>query len=211
MVTRAEIKQLVKVKLEELSPAEVQEPASLLAIENNDVKPIESYIENIIDTAYDDILLSVPLYKIRVFASEPSNDIQMSVTDGVGEIDLPNHFLRLKNLHVDCWKRDVTNAISIQHPDYLLQRNPFTRGGEERPVAVINGGKIELYSVRSNSVVDKFHYIERTAKGTPTFENDLAELLVLRCAVKLLEIFGDTTKVQLYDKEYTSLIQGITL
>ena len=50
-MTRADVKKAIKAKLEELSP--FSEPSALLAVANNDVKPIDSYIEETMDSAFE--------------------------------------------------------------------------------------------------------------------------------------------------------------
>lgn len=72
--------------------------------------------------------------------------------DGSGYILLPDDFMRLIIFKLDGWKRPVVIPITDQHPDYILQKNKYVRGGTDKPVCAIttnrSGKKIlEYYSL----------------------------------------------------------------
>jgi hypothetical protein len=142
---REDVIKKVKVKLEEFSPFD--EPKSLVAIADSNVKPINSYIDETLDTAYDNVLLLVPLHLVK----ENTTDIASSKVDvknRVGYMDVPDDYLRLHSVMYDKWQRMVNKAIYPDQAEYALQRNQYTRGGFAKPVVAINNNKFELYSIR---------------------------------------------------------------
>ena len=83
----------------------------------------------------------------KIIASTPVNN-----QDGSGCILLPDDFMRLIIFKLDGWKRPVVIPITDQHPDYILQKNKYVRGGTDKPVCAIttnrSGKKIlEYYSL----------------------------------------------------------------
>ena len=202
-MTRNEVVHKVKSLLEELSPFE--EPSALLAVPNNDVKPIESYIQDTLDKAFDTVLMSVPLYLVRTTTKTPQT-ISVTVEDGVGYMDEPIDFLRLHTMMVDGWSRPVKGAISSENPIYLLQRDRYTRGGMVKPVVAVNDGKIELYSVPEDPDVTIFKYIPRTPANTQNFEDSLCDFLVHQDAIDILRIFEQFDKVSNLEKKLQELI-----
>lgn len=72
--------------------------------------------------------------------------------DGSGFVVLPGDFMRLVLFQMQGWKRPVTEPMGDDHPDYILQKNRFVRGGPDKPVCVLtvnDAGKkiLEYYSV----------------------------------------------------------------
>lgn len=200
--------------LEELSPFE--EPSALLAVPNNDVKPVESYIQDTLNKAFDDVLMFAPLHLVRTTVSTP-NSISITVDDGVGYMNQPTDYLRLHTMLVKGWSRPVKAAISSEHPNYLLQRDSYTRGGCVKPVVAVNDSTIELYSVPDNPEVEVFKYIPRTThtaiQGTnptqytdDTFEDTLVEFLIYQDAINILRIFEQFDKAKTLEKKLEELV-----
>lgn len=81
----------------------------------------------------------------------------------------PDDFWDLISLQLTVWAKPVTSYILIDSPEYLVQNNPFTRGGNQNPVVAIsdtNSGanrefRIECFSVNPSDAktVSKFEYI----------------------------------------------------
>lgn len=211
MVSRADIIKKVKVKLEELSPFD--EPSSLLAVPNNDVKPIHSYIEDTLDKSFDDVLLSVPLHAIRETLKDYAP--KFSVNDeGVGSCAVPQDFLRLYTVLFPEWRRAVKGYITPTTSDaYNLQRNKYTRGKFEKPIIAINDNAFEIYSLKGAPELGKytFRYIPTTSTGTSVFEDGLAEYLVLQNAVHILQIFEQYDKVKTLSEELSNKISVISV
>lgn len=72
--------------------------------------------------------------------------------DGSGYILLPDNFMRLVIFQMEGWKRPVTRPITDQHPDYILQKNRYVRGGTDKPVCVVSTNRtgkniLEYYSL----------------------------------------------------------------
>ena len=180
-MTRDQLIAAVKVKMEELTP--FNEGVVVLASSSN-VKPITSYIDATLNEASDEALMILPLHLITPSVLPGS----MSGANGIGSLELPDDFLRLYALKVSTWQRDVCETISETHPAYALQRNPYTRGKSEKPVAVIlhdgTKKKLECYSVTgATPTVEKKLYVKRVAaEANPA---NLLIYVIYLCAIKV--------------------------
>lgn len=71
---------------------------------------------------------------------------------GMGKINLPEDFLRLITFRMSDWYMPVTEAITEDDPEYLVQASRYAgvRGNPERPVVAVihstNGQILEFYS-----------------------------------------------------------------
>lgn len=184
-MTRAELISAVKVRLEELTP--FSEGLVVLA-GASDVKPITSYIDALLDEASDEVRIAVPLHLI------PPTTLTGSVTipknDGVGILALPDNYLRLYAFKMPSWSREVIRAISTENPDYILQRNPHTRGKNVKPVVALNrtaaSRVLELYSATAGETPEKMLYVESVAaEANPDI---LIPFVVLMCAIKVYNV-----------------------
>ena len=202
---REDVIKKVKVKLEEFSPFD--EPKSLVAIEDSNVKPINSYIEETLDTAYDDVLLLAPLHLIKENVSD-IYDEKIEVAKKVGYLEVPDDYLRLHSVMFDKWKRMVNRVIYPDQAEYALQRNEYTRGGIAKPVIAINNNKFEIYSIRPTMKCEYFKYIPKTIQGNGFFEDTLIDMIVLQCAILVLEVFEQTNKAQVLSQELSNLINS---
>jgi hypothetical protein len=202
---REDVIKKVKVKLEEFSPFD--EPKSLVAIADSNVKPINSYIDETLDTAYDNVLLLVPLHLVK----ENTTDIASSKVDvknRVGYMDVPDDYLRLHSVMYDKWQRMVNKAIYPDQAEYALQRNQYTRGGFAKPVVAINNNKFELYSIRPTMKCECFKYIPKTTQGNRDFEDTIVDAVVMQCAILVLEVFEQANKAQMLSQELSNLINS---
>ena len=205
-MTRADVKKAIKAKLEELSP--FSEPSALLAVANNDVKPIDSYIEETMDSAFDKVLLLSPLHLIKDTVKSLLTTV--TLTDGVGTVAAPADYLRLHTVFYPEWRRPVHVCIGESNPLYLLQRNPNTRGKYEKPVVAINNNTFEIYSLKAISD-GTFKYIPKTVKNTATFEDSLVPLLVIQGTLDILVIFEQTEKAKSVTDELLTLLKLNTI
>lgn len=203
---RGEVERRIKAKLEELSPFE--EPDALVAIATSDVKPMDSYITEMLTCACDDVLSAVPLHLVRETVKDIDAAGGMSVAEGVGYVDVPCDFLRLHTVRFGKWRRDVKAAITPESPSYVLQRNKYTRGGMEKPVVAVNDGRFEIYSVSEGDECEVFRYIPMTCEGCDEFEDSIAEMVVLRCAVLVLEVFSEFDKAKVLSEELAMMMRG---
>ncbi len=130
--TRSKIVEKVKARLDELVPFG---DSSIVLPENALLRPIHALIENELDGATTELLERAPLYLLTAY-----EHTLYSLTIGdnrVAYLNLPDDFLRLSLLWLRGWHRPVQAAISRENPLYKLQRNPYTRGGNAKPVAVL--------------------------------------------------------------------------
>lgn len=78
----------------------------------------------------------------------------------------PADFWELVSLKLTAWSRPVNSYILVDSPEYVVQNNPFTRGGKQNPVVAVsssNAGdfRIECFSVNETdaTTVALFEYI----------------------------------------------------
>ncbi len=216
---RAGITKLVKVKLEEFSPFD--EPEGLIALPEKDVKPLDSYIDNSLADAFNDVLLTVPLYLIQeslnsisiTFTADASQlaDGVMVIASSVGYMPVPTDYLRIFSIEFDSWSRAIVNVIDPTNHIYPLQRNKYTRGGSEKPVVVINDNVFEVYTLESEPSSYKFKYVVKQENNCNYFPDNLSELIALRCAISILSIFDQTALVQGLSQEYAAKLQNTAL
>lgn len=127
-MTRDEIKEVVKHKLDEVSHFDTYQIDSV------------AFIEEFLDSAAEKVLLTVPLHTIPPYHIDPSiymGVVQTAYANGTGIVYLPSDFLRLSSFKMEEWDRAVSHPISMEHPLYNLQKNNVTRGKPSKPVVVI--------------------------------------------------------------------------
>lgn len=211
-MTRDELINAVKVKLEEFSPFEGIS-GSGLQVETNSayaedsIRPIHTYIDRTLDETADEVLLTVPLE--RIFSSQTVKDLG-SVTIGsdlVGTLSVPDDYLRLYEFKMTSWSKKVTMPITpLGNPvAYQDQQNPFLRGKQIYPVLALNNRTFEVYSAASSSdTVETAKYVAHTA--AENVQADLQQFIVVLCAAKVLEIFNRAQDAQVFRTEYASMI-----
>jgi hypothetical protein len=131
-----------------------------------------------------------------------------AATEKTGYVELPANFLRLISFKMTDWNREVNEAITTYHPLYKLQRNPYVRGGVDKPVAVYNwkvisGAStrtIEYYSITSDHTVEKFLYVPETV--AEEVQSNLTDALTWFCAAMILQI------TEMYDASKIAEEQG---
>lgn len=200
----------VRAKIEEISP--FSSPTSFIAAEGDgefaNVNPINSYIEDSLGQSVEEALTIVPLHLLS--EDSASTTLQITKDNGVGNAELPTDFLRLVSVKVESWERKVTELISVTNPLYLLQQNPYTRGGYSKPIAAIVNGegkkRIELYSVSDEDECALLYIPKLEADQV---KSDISEYIVLLCAINVLTIFNQPTD-KLTEK-FNSLINQHTL
>ena len=127
---------------------------------------------------------------------------------GVGTIEVPADYGRLKELRLSCWSRSVYDTIDAESPAYRRQQSIVTRGGTVRPVVAIvphgEGRMLELYSVPtwdSRVEVERAVYV-----AIPDASNDYEDIAVPRdresalcymIAVRVARSYGNDVAVQL--------------
>lgn len=213
MATRAELIGGVKVKLEEFSNFENNSfvlPADELQ------KPVESYIEETLDEAARQLLLTLPLWVLSSYITEVNAPVTV-VADGVdryyGVVDVPSDFLRLASIKVRGWQRECNEQfgfISSANVRYREQRNPFVRGGSAKPMAVFTAGKqIELYGVSAPSGVELeyFKYIADVDNLWEARGKRFIDYLVLETAIRVAGIYDNINKVKILQEQRDMMLK----
>lgn len=134
-MTRNELINIVKLKLDEYSPDEF---SSL---------PYEDYISPLLDESAKDIVKRGPL-RLLTPTNIPLGTVLYK--NNKSYIPVPSDYVRLYEIKYPLWEKSVREAISPENPLYKIQENIFTKGGYSRPcVSIIwtsvNGEPISLY------------------------------------------------------------------
>ncbi|GHT42199.1 hypothetical protein AGMMS49965_13250 [Bacteroidia bacterium] len=169
-MTVADAIRQVKIRMQELTPfgewlAKTNPAAGgdpipvtnglLVLRPTRDEKPIESYIRECLPDAFKIIVDSVPEHLVPISSMEPTlTPDYTGAKTGTIKIPFFNPFYKLKFLQLSDWERPVTEAITMDSPEYKLQFNEWTRGGISRPVVAIE----RSLSGTDFSTTIKLHY-----------------------------------------------------
>lgn len=191
-MTRAEIINGIKTRIDEITPIN----GLIVPLTGFDDKPIDTFIDFILDECGDDTQMAAPLWKLN---AEESTATANAINEYSGYVDVPDNFLRLIGFRMMCWKRTVTELAIEGSVTANRQHNRFLRGGTAKPVCVIGHGSdaqnrpkrtIEYYSVvRNNHTIERFLYAAQTA--AENLPDMLIEALMWKCASKVLQITGN--------------------
>lgn len=217
------IKNLVVVKMEEYTPygplAGVTPPATLLAASGvSQLKPVEEYINQMLEEAANEVLWIVPIYiaghKTAAIVPVPDTD-----DNRIGTIVMPSDFLRLHTLRMEGWTKPVHWAYPVDSPAGAFQQVFWSRGTKQKPVVIMNGiahvGGVEqatlaYYSVEASAThtVKEFEYIPRFNDANE-YGKVIAELIALKCAQKVYEIYGNAEQVAMMEKAFNSVLANV--
>jgi len=194
-IKRAGIIELVKARIDELSP-----------FNDTSLVPSVNVIDKILDNSAKTILLALPLHLLTptVFTGT------ITQTGNTGHVTLDNDFLRLHSFKMTEWDTEVTQAITPANPKYILQKNPITMGGVNKPVVVIksdsNGKTLYYYSIPTGGThtLEYAYYIPlMTAENLP---DDILDVVAWQCAADVILIMkGDPKGALLKVEEYIKL------
>ena len=99
---------------------------------------------------YLDLLCTAPVEMLAT--TNIANDIAVVVRDdGVGIVTLPESCRRIVEFQLDGWCRPAKIITNPHCQEALIQDNPYSRGGCEQPVVVLNGNRLFLYSLPSST------------------------------------------------------------
>lgn len=214
-MTRSELIELVKVKLEEISPFD--EPQSFIAAgydkDYETVKPIVSYIDDTLDKAAWKCLSELPLSAL----CDDIDKINLhAIVDefGVGHIELITirSCPRFVRVSTRTWRRDCTKVLAATDELALLQESPYTRGGSCKPVTLFfpETKELRLYSFPNIKTGEqlgcKIYFID-CSKKSEDVKSDISDFIALQCATYVYEILGRNDAAQIMIEEYNNKLQ----
>ena len=109
-------------------------------------------------------------------------DISASVSvtaapDGSGVIELPDSAVRVIAVDTDGWARTARIVTDAADPLRAAQLNPMSRGGSNDPVAVVEPGRLRLYTPPPGAALTRLTVIEEPADGLYTFDSSLLDFI----------------------------------
>ncbi len=184
-MTRKELINIVKTKVDELSPVN----AEIQLINPNGDKPIDSFVDNLLDECAKEVLQKAPASRL----DGVSGNVEVHANkDGSGYVVLPDNFIRLLEFKMAGWKRAVVSVAEPGSEIALKQSNRFLRGGPCKPVCVFShrseGRVMEYYSVQKKHEIDRFIYVKLIKAEELSL--GLQDVLTWWCASRIFEIVG---------------------
>jgi hypothetical protein len=191
-MTRDNIIRRVKVEMDELTPFD---SGLVISAGNEESKPIDKYIDEILDQCAHKLILLAPVHLLSLTAHTPT----ITVTDTVALFDVPADFLGLGYLKFPEWERPVYNTIKETDPLYLRQKNIYTRAGVSKPVVALCTGstvpRLECYTITSsNGAGIVFKY--RAKILAELLPDNLIPALAYLTAAEIFKIFERPELVQ---------------
>lgn len=199
MATRPELLDLVKSKIDELTPFDGG-LTLITAPGNTGNNPIETYIDQFLNESAKETLLEAPPHVLPLTAF---TIISYDLSNRKAIITLPSDYLRVGSIKFSSWQRPVYEAIYPGDPAYSKQFNRWLRGGTARPSAVwiseAGAGKLVCYGVTSNTGNDLKYVALMVAEDMPDI---LLESLTWHCAHVTLQVFDKPKASELAYAKY---------
>lgn len=219
-MTRGKLIELVKVKLEEVSPFDISGSVLALGDSGEPVRPLLSYIESCLDTAGVYCLSDLPLSLLgRDIIHESRNCVIDS--EGVGHVSEVD-YSRWVRVSTRLWERSCTSFITTSDALYSVQQNSAVRGGVSKPVVVYSPEfrELELYSFPESSrelsmsidvwcipfYVDEITPRERSAES---IQSAVGEYIALECGAMVLDILGNAAQASVLREEYKTKLSKV--
>ena len=119
-------------------------------ITRNDGVDIDQLLRLEMRDWYLNLLCTAPVEML--VTTNIANDIAVVVRDeGVGIVTLPESCRRIVEFQLEGWSRPAKIITNPHCQEAILQENPYSRGGCERPVVVIHGNRLFIYSLPSST------------------------------------------------------------
>jgi hypothetical protein len=230
-MTREELVQRVKVKLEEYSPFDYDKN-DMIALQDVEagsqlleINPIYSYIEASLDDSCNEVLKTIPLHMItpRVLDAAPTFETIKGSSYYKGIYNLPNDYLRLHSVQLTDWVRPIMEVSSYEREDGVFSGNIYTMGKPTRPIVIEDYGiseekmtkQLHCFSSRSNNNESPLRYVPKfeteDAGETGDAEGNcdkLADLYALMTAMNVQLIYGNENAYKQLSAEYQLLIKA---
>jgi hypothetical protein len=205
-MNRNEIINTVKAKIDELTPIN----GLTVSLSGFDDKPIDMFINYILDECADDIQRLCPLWMLE---AQSANATTHAMNEYSGYVDLPGDFLRLISFKMKMWFRSVT--VPVMSGTVAAERQKTVlRGRTAKPVCVIGHGSdtshpeketLEYYSTTGNNhELEHFLYAKR--RVAEDLRNILIEPLTWHCASNVLQICGNESFKAAEERAATAMI-----
>lgn len=183
-MTRPELINLVKTKIDEVSP-----PDGKVVLSGTRDKPLDILADSFLDECAREVLMKAPLTRLRTKSSEL---FPVERENGSGYVLLPDDFVRLAEFRMKGWERPVNEVVTAGSDEAKKQYNKFLCGAGCKPVCIlVNRGSLlalEYYSVKAPHIVESFEYVSRTvAEEMPV---DIQPVVSWFCAAKILAVTG---------------------
>ena len=225
-MNRNDIISAVKARLDELTP--FQESGALLE-EQGLTKPVEQYVDDLLDEATDTVRLIAPERRMmsRSFKAywdgedgrDEFGDVFEAEELGGSSIvyyrlKVPDDFLRIAEVRMGNWDRPCLSITLEGGEGYKLLRNPHTTAGPSKPAVVVCGGYLEFYGSRVSGVelftgryIDNRHY---GADDNGMEQSHLVDVAIIwRCALLVLGVTGRADVLKQAEAFYVEAVRQL--
>lgn len=183
----------VRTNMEELMPENMSAEVDTFGIDTDD------YIRAKLPDAIIRIFITAPAYLLKGMECR-GQLVPERRQDGSGTVTFPENVLRVLSFKMKGWKRPVTRFIDSRHAKSELQYNRYTRGGVNKPVAVLSANAdgntvLDYYSLPSfvrNHEVESAIYVPvpEIVDGGYDVPVRLVDAVGYVCASMVYEILG---------------------
>jgi hypothetical protein len=205
-MTEDEIKNRVKVKLDELTP-----DGETLA------HPVDNYIDALLDESYNQLLLEVPAYLLPM-SSIDENLVEYGVDFETSEnnayVPRPDDFIRVGRFKFSDWENEATRSITPDNPEYKVHQNTFLQGRSYRPIIIEihayldTDTELKRYlkclNIAGNDNVEYLYYIAND--DITKLTDDLIDPLTWLNASKVFQAFEMFDQAKFSEQRYREFI-----
>ncbi len=205
-MTRSELIQSVKVKIDELVP---ENELTIVTSANSSVNTIAETIDSFLNESARDVLKNAPIHLCPL----ASNTSIPTILDSVATIIMPDNFLRFGNVWFSVWKRVVSTFILVGSPEYYIQKNLYTRGGYNKPVVALgkDGSSIyiECFILKSadSGATRKINYVANPINAEALTDLTLLDSLQWLVASKTLQAFEKYDAMKTAFEQYQNILK----
>lgn len=205
-MTETDIKNRVKVKLDELTP-----DGETLA------HPVDSYITALLSESYNQILRECPVYLLPIKSIDENlveYGIDFDPIEYNAYVPRPSDFIRVARFKFTDWENEATRSVTTQNPEYKAIQNEFLQGRKYRPAIVEVHAQLDVdtevkrylkcLNVRDNDNVEYLYYIAND--GVTNLYDDLMDPLTWLCASKVFQSFEMFDQAKFSDQRYREFL-----
>lgn len=205
-MNRKELTHYTKTLIDEISPIDGLENNIVIEDFGED-KPIDDFIDSLLDESATETQLLAPTYYLDGGTISFAN---VSVSDGVGEVNKPVDFLKIIRFKLKSWERPVNVSVSEGSPLADIQGNKYLRGGKAKPIVVEERSYLRIYPVSLTDIGVTTHTLEYAKKKVAESVNTELQIpMCWMCASKVMAIVGNLNGSKLAKDKFAELIQEV--
>lgn len=170
-----------------------------------DTVEMDDIIRSKIVDGINAVRMAAPLSKLELTHTAPAVE-WIDAGKGIGQVTLPDDYLRLAMFRMSDWTHGVAQAISPVSPQYAQQFSEWkgVRGNPSRPMVAVSadaatGGRVmEFFSSDDDTATARLVYVAREDGGSAYhIEDGIYRAVVLKTAALTVAAYGNGELMQL--------------